>query len=265
MKYARLIFLHSQNLLEHRARSFVWFLVSATGCLIFVLFWLAAAQGKKEIAPSWSVSSIISYYLLLMTATALLTSHIEKDVARDDIKEGMLTKYLIRPFSYYWIKFIEELPYRFLQGFYSVVVLLVIYLFFGKLFVLSSDPIILMLSMVVTMLAYFLYFTYKMIVGMIAFWIVDLGGFLQLQEMFVFVFAGYVLPLEFLPKWLGDLANILPFSYMIYFPIISFQGKLAFLQLLHVILFQIIWLVVLVFIYSFIWRKGVRQYSAIGQ
>lgn len=265
MKYAKIILLHFENLLEHRSRSFVWFLVSAIGCLIYVLFWLAATQGKKEIIPSWSSFKIISYYLFLLIASVFLTSHIEEDVAKEDIREGLLTKYLLKPFSYYWIKFFEELPYRVLQGFYGVIVLLILYLFFGKIFVLTNDFLIIILSIIIMIFAYFLFFTYKIIIGLIAFWLIDIGGFLQLQEMFILVFAGYVIPLEFLPKWLENIANILPFSYMIYYPIISFEGKLVHSQLIWIILFQAIWLFILILIYNFLWKKGLQKYSAVGQ
>src|SRR3990167_5987280 len=132
MKFLKIFLLHFEGLFEHRFRSFIWFLIPVINMLPMILFWTLATKTNQNI--SWSMRSLNSYYLILIIAMAMLTSHIEEDVADIDIKQGELTRYLMKPFSYYWIKFFEEIPYRILQGFYGVVFLLVLSTLFSNFF-----------------------------------------------------------------------------------------------------------------------------------
>ena len=188
MRYVRIFLLHFQDLLVNRARSFVWFLLAFLNPLLIFLFWYGAFKGQNTLPANWSLSEIASYYFLLIIATSLLTAHIEEDVAREDIQEGQLSKYLVKPFSYYWLKFYTELPHRLFQGFLGLVVFSFFLLFFGKFLNFTTDPNSLFLGLVILCLAFFLSFTFKMIVGIIAFWLIDIGGFFQLVDLIMLIF-----------------------------------------------------------------------------
>lgn len=264
MRYVRLLLLHFQNALEYRSRSFVWFLVSTFDACIFILFWRAAIPGDTMVG-SWSLSAMASYYFILIILSAMLTSHTEEDVAKEDIQDGLLTQYLMKPFPYYWRKFLEEIPFRILQGVFGVLALLLFLIFFGQFFTVAKDPFVLILAVVVSIIAYLLFFTYKMVIGLTAFWLVDVGGFFQFKEMILLIFAGYVIPLDLLPQPLSAFSYILPFSYMMYFPVVAFQGKLTLFVIFEVIGMQLIWFSFFAIVYRFLWNKGIKQYSAIGQ
>jgi ABC-2 type transport system permease protein len=115
------------------------------------------------------------------------------------------------------------------------------------------------------MQAYLLSFTMKMILGSIAFWVIDIRGVFQVFDMITWIFAGYVVPLNIFPQPLQQIAYALPFSYIIYFPITAFQGKLNSLQLVGIIAMQLIWIALLFGLYQFMWRKGVRKFTGVGQ
>src|SRR3989338_261262 len=117
MRYLRIFSLYCQRMLEYRMRAFVYFLMSLVNPLILILFW----QGTSTSARSgWSSQEITSYYLLLIVATGLLIAHIETEVGVEDIKEGGLTPYLLKPFSYYLFKFMTEISFRLLRSMYSI-------------------------------------------------------------------------------------------------------------------------------------------------
>lgn len=263
MRIIRIIFLYTQHTLEGRARSFIWFLMSLFNPLILLLFWRGAVASNK--ISNWNLSSITSYYFLLVIAGSLLMSHIEEDVAREDIYEGNLVTYILRPFSYFGINFIREIPYRVLQGSMGVVVLLLFFLFFGNFFSFSHSPVVLLLSLGSALLAYTLSFTYKMIVGVITFWVTDYGGIFEVSEMLIWIFSGFVLPLYLFPKPLEHFSYLLPFGYVIYFPISAFQGKFSPPELLHIIGVQALWIGLLFLLYRYLWKKGIRKFTGVGQ
>src|SRR3989338_3301247 len=176
MRYVKILLLHFENVLEHRMRSLVWFLVSLLNPLLYILFWRGAFQGRSEIGPGRTFSSLTSYYFLLTVASAVLTVHIEEDVAAYDIQEGKLVSYLLKPFSYYWFKFFDEINYRILQGSYGLLALVILQLFFGQFIILTNNVVIIILSLVIIFLAYILSFTFKMIIGILAFWMTEIFG-----------------------------------------------------------------------------------------
>ena len=100
---------------------------------------------------------------------------------------------------------------------------------------------------------------------MIAFWIQDIGGLYQLVEIVMLIFAGFLLPIELFPSAIAQISFMMPFSYMIYFPVVAFQGKLPVMELLHVIEVQSFWLVIFTAIYMVMWRNGIRKFTAFGQ
>lgn len=265
MRYVRILLLHLENMVEHRARSLVWFLIVLLNPLIMLLFWKGALDVNQGAIGGWQLSSIATYYFLLVIAGAFLMSHIEEDIAERDIQEGGLVKYLVRPFSYYWMKLMEETPYRVLQGFYGIIACVIFFFLFGKFFNLGNSLIILLLSIVITLLAYFLAHTFKVIIGLVSFWVIDIRGLYQLVEITIAIFAGLVVPIELLPAQINQLAYALPFAYMIYFPIVAFQGKLASDQLLQVIAVQISWLTILYLVYRLLWNQGIRKFTGVGQ
>lgn len=265
MRFLRILLLHFEHITEHRARSFVWFLISLFNPLLFVLFWKGAFQGKSEIATSWTFSVMTSYYFLLTFVSAALTAHIEGDVSEEDIKKGGLVQYLLKPYSYFWMKFYEGLHYRLLNGAYGLITLLIFLSIFGIRATFVNNTISILLIVPIIVLAYFLSFIFKMIVGIIAFWTTEIRGFYSLVDIVLLIFAGYIMPVTLLIHPLEALAKNLPFAYMIYYPVTAIQGKYNPYELMQIIGVQIIWLMALLAIYQFLWKRGLREFTGVGQ
>ena len=72
-----------------------------------------------------------------------------------------------------------------------------------------------------------------------------------------------LLPLDFFPKWLGDISKKLPFSYITYAP-----GKLfvdfSLGYFMSVFIWQIFYLVLSVVICFVVYQKGVKKLNVNG-
>ncbi len=211
------------------------------------------------------MSSILSYYLLIAFASSFVVAHIEEDVSYHDIREGGIVKYLIRPLSYYWFKFFEEIRFRILQGSYVIITILVIRIVFGKIITITTDPTLFFMAMLSIMAAFVLSFTFKMVIGLLAFWVTDISSLLQLVEVIFIICAGFIVPLDFFPTWLWKTTSVLPFAYIVYYPVTILQGRIEGVNLLSVFVGQIIWILILGLLYQFLWKKGVRMFSGVGQ
>ena len=256
MRYFRMFALHMQDIFEQRGRTFVWLLISCIAPLIMILFW----RGAKGV-NGWSFEEILSYYLLLIVFRAMLISHNEERVAVTDIQEGQLTAYLVKPFSYFWLVFFQELPYRLFQGGIGILFLVLCF----QLLRITSSVELFMLSVVSIILSFFLGFIFKMIIGLCAFWMTDSRGLFEVVDVTLVIFTGLLMPLAFYPQWLESVSYFLPFAYMLYFPIVMVQGQLDYVEVFKALSMQLFWIGLLVLVYRLMWRSGIRKYTAVGQ
>ena len=84
------------------------------------------------------------------------------------------------------------------------------------------------------------------------------------MNTFTFIFAGQVAPTVILPGILKQAAILLPFRYMIGFPIEVLMGKLPPGETVAGLVIQFIWTTSVIIIYKMIWNRGVKAYTAIG-
>ncbi len=264
-RYFNIFTIYSQLALEVKSLSVVWFLTTLVGPLLMLVFWSGATKAQGGSINGWNYSDFATYYLLIALAGSLFTSHIEGKVATDDIKNGELTNYLLKPISYFSINLMDELPWRFIQGFFAIITIVFISVLTNGLIQFTSSPVTLFLAIITTLLAFFISFLFKTCLGLLSFWLTEINGIMLIFEIILDICGGIIIPLVFLPQILQSFLNFLPFSYMIYYPVLSLLGKLNTQEQLLIIGVQIIWLVFFQMLYKFLWIHGVKKYTAIGR
>lgn len=264
MRYFRIFLLQTQEVLEARSLSVVWFLTSLTTPILMLIFWSGATAAAGGKIFSWSYSNFATYYLFIALAGSMLTAHIEENIAFEDINKGELSQYILKPFPYYARKFLMELPWRLFQGCLAITGIIIVAFFVKNLVSVTSSPIVFFLAVFIAILAFILSFTFKMILGLLAFWFTEISGVMNVNEIIFGIASGAIIPLEFFPRSLRMIFDVLPFSYMIYYPIIAFLGKLNITTLLQVILMQLLWIAILGLVYKFTWAKGRKTFTAVG-
>jgi ABC-2 type transport system permease protein len=66
------------------------------------------------------------------------------------------------------------------------------------------------------------------------------------------------------PHWLQQIASVLPFRWMLSFPVELVLGRLTPLQALEGLGAQVVWVILSLALIRFVWRAAVRVYSAVG-
>lgn len=243
----------------------MWAIVALIPPFIIYLYWRSALASNNGVIAGWNLSTISSYYFMLIVASSVVLAHIEEPVSKQDIQEGQLTRFILKPLPYFQFNLFTEVPYRILQGGFSLIALFLFVLVFGLSFAISTDPYVLLLATIITLLGFLICFTFKMIIGISALWLTDVGGFYQLLDGIMFVFGGFLLPLSLLPGGIALISYILPFSYMIYFPIVAFQGTQPILELYRIIGIQLLWFLGFLLLYMWLFKKGLKKFSGVGQ
>jgi ABC-2 type transport system permease protein len=81
--------------------------------------------------------------------------------------------------------------------------------------------------------------------------------------MFV-LFSGQFVPLQLMPKAIQNIASYLPFQLQIYLPIQLLQNKLSPAEIIQNFVIGFLWLAVSVVLFQWVWREGVKRFSAVG-
>ena len=100
--------------------------------------------------------------------------------------------------------------------------------------------------------------------GLAAFWVTRLDAAYATYYMAYHFFSGQLAPLELYPAPVQAAAALLPFRWMLHFPVELLLGRLAPGEALVGFAAQAAWLLLSLVLLRRVWRAGVRQYSAVG-
>ena len=100
--------------------------------------------------------------------------------------------------------------------------------------------------------------------AMLAFWLLEISTFIFILYAFEYLASGHLFPLDVLPPVLKQILFATPFPYQLYFPIQIYMGKVAGADLGLGLFTQFLWVVAAYAFARFMWRRGVRKYSAFG-
>jgi ABC-2 type transport system permease protein len=98
----------------------------------------------------------------------------------------------------------------------------------------------------------------------LAFWTTRVYSIHEFYYALILLFSGQFVPLTLMPKLIQEIAQYLPFQFLIYYPIQLILGKLSNAQIIQGYITSSIWLIVAITVFNFVWRNGVKRFSAVG-
>ena len=213
--------------------------------LVYVYLWKALYTGQTSV-EGYDLNKILTYIVVSQT---LLTFTFTLRVARiveEKVRTGEVVTDLMKPVDF------QLMTLAMAVGTSSHTALFNMFpkflLFYGA-FGLSLPPSLLtvLLFIISVVLGYVILFSMEFIIGIFAFWLVEIRGIYALVIWGLsMLFSGYFLPLEFYPAFLAKIAVVLPFRAIIYFPTAIYTGQLMGESLITALLIQLMWVAVLV-------------------
>jgi ABC-2 type transport system permease protein len=98
----------------------------------------------------------------------------------------------------------------------------------------------------------------------LAFWTTRVYSIDEFYYALSALFSGQFVPLMLLPPVAQRVAGFLPFQFYIYFPVQIILGELPLETMLRTYGLGVAWLVVAYLLFLWIWRAGVKRFSAVG-
>ncbi|WP_404442293.1 ABC-2 family transporter protein [Sutcliffiella horikoshii] len=260
-KYLEL--LKSQIKVETAYLAWYWADVVSTllRLVIMYFFWVAVFQNRTEIS-SISFESMITYVVIAM----MLENYVSgagNEMARN-IKNGDIALELLKPYDYLTKLIFMDLGSKansFVRT--TIPIFLVAIIFIGIQAPQSFKVAILFLA---SMLVGILIGTQiDLIIGVLAFWTVNVWGVRVLREAIVKFFSGALIPLTLFPGWFQEVSSYLPFQSMIFVPVAIYTGQIkmgpdAFMAFFT----QLFWLAILFVIVRVVWNQAVKRVTVFG-
>jgi ABC-2 type transport system permease protein len=263
-KYLQILITSWQNTFVYRLSLIMWQLESVILFLGSYLFWLAAFE-QSQLIQAYDKTTMLTYIIgILVLRNIIFTSRTSQVAA--EISTGELSKYLIRPLSYLKWMFTLEWADKISNLFFMAVELIVIFLLFRPPFFFQTNWLYLGLFGLSIIISIFLYFYLSLAISLTTFWYVEHNGWPQrflFETTMIFLTGGWF-PLDLLPKPVFNLLNWLPSTYIRYFPLQIYLGRLDNLSIYKGLFVTLIWTWVLSMLTKKLWQKGLKSYTASG-
>ena len=244
---------------QHRSFFFILAFGWMIPPLIYLLVWSTAA-GEQPIG-GLTRGGFVAYYLVLILVNQLTYSQTNWTVG-DLIRYGQMNPLLVRPLSPLYDALASEVAGKVVYLLFDVPIVAALALILRPelewtlLNVLAFVPAL--------GLAWLLRFFWGYWLALLTFWAARADALLAVQDSLIFLLAGQVAPITLLPDALQLVAKVLPFRYMIGFPVDVLTGQLDTTGLLMGFAVQAGWLVVALALSAVMWRMGLRRYTAVG-
>ena len=263
-KYFQVIKVTFQEYFVYRLNFLLWRFRSIVQLLVLYFLWQAAIPEGVTIF-GYDQAKILTYILGTSIIRSFVLSSRSVDVA-GQIASGDLANFLLKPLSYlkYW--FAKDIADKLLNLFFSFFEISLIIALLKPPLLLQTDFWFLFWACLATILGIILYFYLSFLLSLLAFWSPENPWPVRfLFDIFVGFFAGGLFPLDILPKGIFLVLKALPFSYLLFFPLDIYLGKLGLGEILIGFGIGCFWLLVSYQAVRFFFERGVRSYAVWGR
>jgi ABC-2 type transport system permease protein len=182
----------------------------------------------------------------------------------EDIREGLINALLLKPLDYRLYRFHLYAAARLVHAAFALVPLALAMIWLGHYFHglpwLENLPLALAATVGAALIQFFFCFT----LAMIAFWILDIGSVTFIIYSVEFLLGGHVFPIDATPAWLQAICMKLPFAYETFFPAAILIGHIHGAALVTGFAWQWAWVGFFFVLSGILWKRGLRQYTAVG-
>jgi ABC-2 type transport system permease protein len=265
-KYWHVLNIGIQNTLVYRFNFLFRSLFSLAPLVASVSLWqtIYGGRGPEGDLAGYSLSRMISYYIVAMVIDALTAVTDDDWQVAEDIREGQINHFLLKPIDYLGYRLClfgaGRLVYSLVAFLPMLVVILALHddFYWPKSF--WTFPLFLGSLVLTGLLQFFISYT----VALLAFWVLEVSTWILMLFALEYVAGGHLFPLDILPPFFQQALSFTPFPYEIFFPASIYLEQLTPEALGKGMALQIIWVLAIYQLARWVWQRGLKRYSAVG-
>ncbi|NRR01181.1 ABC-2 family transporter protein [Brevibacillus sp. RS1.1] len=219
MVYWRIICKSYRRNLQYRLSHVVNNVASSIFGLVFIAIWTGVLSGKQVYGP-YDVKTM-GFYIAICQSVLWMTTFLSPGLnVQIAVRSGAVSLDMIKPVHYLWYMLSQEFGRLLYNACYrSVPIGLLLGLAVGFFF--PSQPftyfwfiLSLLLGTYIGMLLFYL-------AGISSFWTTEIRWVHLILLSLIFGLGGQMIPIDLMPGVIGKVAPYLPFSAMIYYPVMT--------------------------------------------
>ncbi len=246
-------------MLEYRAGFLIWTLTNVMP-LVMLAVWYSLAEGGP--IAGYSQTDFISYYVLLTIVREMVVVWVIHELDYD-IRHGNLSVKLLYPLNPIHAYITDNLADKVMKFALMIPFAIGAWLLFPAIRY-DITPLTLVIFVITLFAAWLMRFLSQYTFGLGAFWISQAMTLHEIWYALWMLLGGLVAPIDLFPAPVAAIARYLPFRYMLSFPVEVMMGRLTTLEMLQGVALSVFWVAGLLIAYRFVWRRGIRQFSAFG-
>jgi ABC-2 type transport system permease protein len=229
--------------------------------LITYYFWYAVYE-KKDSIQGIDFKTMLTYIVVAMIIEQYV-SGVGNSLSRQ-IQDGSIVLELLKP--YHIINKLISLDIGSkISSFFRATFPIIIIAFFFLDLKLPTNPLTYVYFLISFMFGSLIGAQIDLMIGIVAFWTVNVWGVRVLREAIIKFFSGALIPLSLFPNWFQNVSDFLPFQSMVYIPTSIFTGQISSTsQILWSIVIQLIWLISMYILLRVLWSIAIRKITIFG-
>ncbi len=263
-KYISCFFMGISKATEYRFDFFGSYFGAIFPILIQVSMWKAIYETTGNATLyGYTYHQMLLYTFFVGVTAKFLSTGFEWEM-NDDIKNGGLNKYIVKPINYCCYRGACFFGERFSLSALFLIILAVIVAAFNALGYFNIDLIRIICFIAAITFSLLLNFVFFFIVGLSGLWLTEISKIFPAISIIITVISGGIFPLDILGEQFNRAILFLPFKYMLQFPVEIITGKEAAVPLLFSFGIQIFWIIFFGSFAGILWKKGLKKYVAVG-
>lgn len=252
-----------EETLAYRLNFVMWRVRTVLQLLTVYFLWLAIMPSQGTLL-GYTKSLMLTYILGTSLFSSIILSTRSHEIG-DQINKGDLSNFLIRPINYFLYWFARDLGDKGMNIMFSILELTILFFLLRPPLFVQANLIFFIFMIFSMFLALILYFLFNILLGLLGFWSPETWAPRFIFMIVIGFFAGGLFPLDILPKTLFSVFQLLPFAYLLYFPLKIYLGQLSFGEIFFGLAISLLWIMLIYQLVNFIWRRGLRLYTAQGR
>ena len=225
--------------------------------------WTALLSNRASVA-GYERAQLITYVLMMTLLRAIVLACVT-DRIPSEIAKGKLSDLLLQPISPIGFWAVQDAAAKALN-LASAVIELAVFMGITKALILLPSSLLTWIYFLLAITGgMIIYFQMSYLLGVMGFWTAQSWGPRFCFEIFLEFAAGSYFPLDFLPKAFQQALSVLPFPYLVFYPLAIFLGRVTPSEIGRVFLLQAFWIALLGLMIRWLWRKGLTFYAAEGR
>jgi ABC-2 type transport system permease protein len=246
---------------QYRASLIIWMIGQVLEPLVYLIVWSVVSQTSGGSVSGYTTRDFAAYFILLMLVNQFTYTWIMYEFEYR-VRQGTLSFALLKPVHPIHSDIADNVSSKLI----TLPLMILIAAGLSVIFHASISPASwsIALFIPILLLAFFVRFFLEWTLALAAFWTTRVGAINQTYFLLMLFLSGQIAPLALLPSPVQVVARILPFRWMIGFPVELLLGRLTLAETLTGLGAQFAWLLISVVLLRIVWRAGVRVYSAVG-